>query len=323
MTGNQGNDAVPENRLATSPVADRGVVVELSRDPGALTARAALGLLPSRRGATLPERELVRRAVTVDRERLARYDRVCGFRLTDALPATYPHVLAFPLAMGLMSGADFPFPVVGLVHIANRITLHRPIDAGSRLDLSVRAADLRPHERGRQFDVVATAAVDGEEVWRGVSTYLRRSAPARGGKSQGEQPPGPAATARWRIPARVGVDYAAVSGDHNPIHTSRLGARLFGFARPIAHGMWSKARCLAALEGRLPEAYTVDVAFKLPVLLPATVAFAVTSSAGGMGFALHSAGSGRPHLAGSIPGSSAGLRAVGAPDLAAEQLGGA
>ncbi|HET6532466.1 MAG TPA: MaoC/PaaZ C-terminal domain-containing protein [Actinoplanes sp.] len=267
--------------------------------PGALYARAALGLVPRRRPTGLPARELVRRSVTVDREHLARYDRVCGFRLTDTLPATYPHVLAFPLAMRLMSAADFPFPVVGLVHVANRITLHRPIDAGTRLDLSVHAVDLRPHHRGQQFDVVATAAAGGVEVWRGTATYLRKSRQSEH-RDRGERTGPPVPSARWRIPARVGPDYAAVSGDHNPIHTSRLGARLFGFPRPIAHGMWTAARCLAALEGRLPESYTVDVAFKLPVLLPATVAFAVTTGGDDWHFGLHSAGSGRPHLTGSL-----------------------
>ena len=88
-------------------------------------------------------------------------------------------------------------------------------------------------------------------------------------RDRGERPTPPAGSARWRVEPRVGTDYARVSGDRNPIHTSRLGARLFGFPRPIAHGMWSKARCLAALEGRLPDAYTVEVAFKLPVPLPA------------------------------------------------------
>jgi len=274
-------------------------VVDLTGRPGSSYARVALGLLPRRRGATLPDREVIRRAATVDREHLARYDRVCGFRLSDALPATYPHVLAAPLAMRLMSASDFPFPLAGLVHVANRITVRRPIDAGSRLDLSARAAGLRAHHRGQQFDVVTAATVDGEEVWRGVSTYLRRE--GRGERrDQGDQPPGPAAAARWRVPARVGPDYAAVSGDHNPIHTSRLGAYLFGFPRPIAHGMWSKARCLAALEGRLPAAYTVDVAFKLPILLPATVGFAAARTADGWDFTVRSAGSGRPHLAGSI-----------------------
>ncbi len=275
------------------------MVVELTEDPRGLYARAALGLLPRRRGTALPDRALLRRGVTVDADRLAGYSRVCGFRLTGTLPATYPQILAFPLAMRLMSAADFPFPVVGLVHVANRITLRRPIDAGARLDLSVHAADLRPHDRGQQFDVVATAAADGEEVWRGTATYLRKQRPGDQ-RGRGERIDPPAPSARWQAPARIGRDYAAVSGDHNPIHTSRLGARLFGFPRPIAHGMWTAARCLAALEGRLPGAYTMDVAFKLPILLPATVAFAATADGDGWQFGVHSAGSGRPHLTGSL-----------------------
>lgn len=257
--------------------------------------RAAIGLVPwYGRPKDLPDTELTRR-VTVDRRRLADYNRVCGFRLADPLPPTYPHVLAFPLAMHLMSASTFPFPVVGLVHVANRIELRRPIDVAEPLVLSVRAADLRPHDRGQQFDVVATAAVDDEVVWRGVSTYLKRESGGARGDRTAAAPPAP--SARWRCEPRTGTDYARVSGDHNPIHTSRLGARLFGFARPIAHGMWSKARCLAALEGRLPDAYTVDVAFKLPIFLPSTVAFSATPA---WTFALHDANSHKPHLTGVI-----------------------
>lgn len=276
-------------------------VVELTSDPSGLYRRAALGLLPTKRPAGLPDREIARRGVTVDRDHLARYDRVCGFRLTDALPATYPHVLAFPLAMTLMSASDFPFPVVGLVHVANRITMLRPIPASATLDFLVRAENLRSHDRGRAFDVVATAFADGENVWTGVSTYLSKNAHKRDGHARRDHPPMPAPTAVWKVPARIGSDYAAVSGDHNPIHTSRIGARLFGFARPIAHGMWSKARALAALEGRLPSAYTVDVAFKQPILLPARVGFTATPlsapPSGGWNFRLDSQ---RPHLAGQV-----------------------
>jgi hypothetical protein len=257
--------------------------------------RAAVGLLPFRRPASLPDRQLARTAVTVDRPHLARYDRVCGFRLTDTLPATYPHVLAFPLAMRLMSAMEFPFPVVGLVHVANRITLRRPIDASESFDLSVNSENLRPHDRGQQFDVVAVATIAGEEVWRGVATYLSKTAAP--GSTKRDHPPAPAASAAWRVPRRVGTDYADVSGDHNPIHTSRVGARLFGFTRPIAHGMWTKARCLAALEGRLPAAYTVDVAFKLPILLPGRVSFHATPARGGWEFGVDS---GKPHLAGLV-----------------------
>jgi acyl dehydratase len=281
-----------------------GNVVELDRPPSTarLFRRAALGALPgtgSRRGTELPDTTLVLREVEVDRAHLAAYDRVCGFRLADALPPTYPHVLAFPLAMQLMCGTDFPFPVVGLVHVANRIEVRRPVSASERLDLRVHAENLRPHERGRQLDVVASASVGDEEVWHGVSTYLRREI-ASDRRTEGDRPRPPAPTATWRVAPQVGTDYAAASGDHNPIHTSRLGARLLGFPRPIAHGMWSKARCLAALEGRLPDGYAAEVTFKLPILLPATVAFAATPAGRGWTVALHGARSGKPHLTGAV-----------------------
>ncbi|WP_422772646.1 MaoC/PaaZ C-terminal domain-containing protein [Plantactinospora sp. WMMC1484] len=277
--------------------------MELAAVPavGPLYRRAAIGLAPglgpARRAGRLPATELLVRGVVVDRDHLAAYDGVCGFRLRDALPATYPHVLAFPLALRLMSAPEFPLPLVGLVHVANRITTYRRMDAAEPLDLSVRAVDLRPHDRGRQFDVVCTASSGGDVVWRGLSTYLRRERTTRegAGRGPGERPAPPAPTGLWRVPSGVGRDYARVSGDHNPIHTSRIAARLFGFARPIAHGMWSKARCLAALEGRLPDAYTVDVAFKAPLPLPGTVAF---SAAEGWTFGLHDPSRGRPYLVG-------------------------
>ncbi|MEV4628016.1 MaoC/PaaZ C-terminal domain-containing protein [Micromonospora sp. NPDC049523] len=290
---------------------DQGERVELSSAPatGALYRRAVTALLPGRRRsagagrpdveAPLPRTELLLHGVTVDREHLAAYDRVCGFRLTDALPATYPHVLAFPLAMRLMTAPDFPFPLLGLVHVANRISLLRPVDAGETLDLAVRTADARPHARGRQFDVLATASVNGEPVWHDVSTYLRKepTPTAVERHEPGDRPTPPAATGQWRVTPQVGTDYARVSGDRNPIHTSRLGARLLGYPRPIAHGMWSKARCLAALEGRLPEAFTVEVSFKRPIRLPGAVNFHATPA---WDFALHDPDSGAPHLVGSL-----------------------
>jgi MaoC like domain len=223
-----------------------------------------------RRPSGLPDRELTR-SVEVDRGHLAAYDRVCGFRLRDELPATYPHVLAFPLAMELLTG-PFPLSPLGLVHVANRIEVLRAPGAGERLDLRVWAADLRPHDRGTQFDMLAEATVDGEVVWRDASTYLHRERGGGGGRD-GAEPPVPSAI--WRVPGDIGRRYAAVSGDSNPIHLHGLAAKALGQPGAIAHGMWTKARCLAALEGELPEAYAVDVRFKLPLRIPGRATFSV------------------------------------------------
>ena len=80
--------------------------------------------------------------------------------------------------------------------------------------------------------------------------------------------------------------------------STALTAKAFGFPRQIAHGMWTKARCLAALDGRLPDAVTVDVAFKKPVLLPGTVAFGSRREDDGYDFSLTRPKDGAPHLVG-------------------------
>jgi acyl dehydratase len=264
-----------------------------------------LRLLRIRRPDELPERELTRE-VSVDLEHLAAYDRVCGFRLRDELPATYPHVLAFPLAMDLLTGS-FPFSPLGLVHIANRIEQLRPLRADERLALRLRAQDLRPHDRGRQFDVVAEASAAGEVVWRDRSTYLHRRVTSPGGRRprgdrgadrrrpDGETPNPGAPAAVWRLPGDIGRRYASVSGDNNPIHTRALLAKVLGQPGTIAHGMWTKARALAALEGTLPDAYTVDVRFKVPLRIPGRATFSTSNGS----FAVHDA-RGRPHLEGTI-----------------------
>jgi MaoC dehydratase-like protein len=252
-----------------------------------------------RKGNELPDTVYTLSGVAVDRGHLAAYNRVCGFRLADELPATYPHLLAFPLQIKLMSGNDFPFPLVGSVHVANRITQARPLRVNEKLDLRVHLENLRDHPRGRQFDMVSEALVDGAVVWTDVSTYLRRGGGAgKSEKSERAEPPAP--TAIWHVPDDIGRRYGEVSGDRNPIHLYKLTAKMFGFPRAIAHGMWTKARCLAAFEGRLPAAYTVEVGFKLPVLLPAKVGFAADETDNGWRFDLFGAKNGKPHLTGTI-----------------------
>ncbi|PXY31578.1 MaoC/PaaZ C-terminal domain-containing protein [Prauserella muralis] len=238
-----------------------------------LYPKAALGSLRRSGGQALPDTEYVRTGVVADPAHVAAYNRVCGFRLADELPATYPHILAFPLQMALMTQPDFPFPVLGMVHVANRITQHRAVRIGEAFTLRVRAENLRPHEKGTQFDVVSEAVVGDETVWTDVSTYLRRGGGSGGSKGRAAQLAKPSPSAIWHVPGDIGRRYAEVSGDRNPIHLHPLTARLFGFPKAIAHGMWTKARSLAAFEGRLGESYTVDVRFQQPVLLPAKAAF--------------------------------------------------
>jgi acyl dehydratase len=253
----------------------------------------------------LPDLALQLDDVALDPGHVADYARVCGFALRDAVPPTYLHVLAFPLAMRLMTDSAFPFGVLGLVHVDNAIEHVRPVTTAETVSLRVHAEDLRDHPRGRQFDVVAvaTTTAGGERVWEGRSTYLRRGgggAAKDDNKTERAAPPAPEAL--WSIPGDIGRRYGAVSGDRNPIHLHNLSAKLFGMPRAIAHGMWLKARVLAALQPELPDRFTANVRFKRPVLLPATVAFSTRKDADGRAFAVHDAQRGIPHVEGRVSG---------------------
>lgn len=271
-----------------------------------LFAKAALGAIPGSGtlpflaggGGELPDTELALDAIEIDSGHLARYCDVCSFTLRDTLPVTYPHVLAFPLHMALLTDSSFPFPAIGLVHIANEITQHRPLGTAERLSLKVGVGDLAPHPKGRTFRIRTEARVGDELVWEGLSTNLRRGSGGDGANADDGLPDvelRPAA--EWKLPGDLGRSYAGVSGDRNPIHLYGLTAKAFGFPRQIAHGMWSKARCLAALEGRLGDSFTVSVAFKRPILLPGKVEFALGEDAGRIAFGLRSP-DGTPHLQG-------------------------
>ena len=279
-------------------------LLESSPSIARLIARA-MATGSSRPGVSgdLPARSVGRAAVTVDVSELAAYARVCGMTLRNALPATYLHVLTFPLQVHLMAARDFPFAMAGMVHVANTMTLHRPVDLAETLTLSTRAVDVRPHRRGVTVDLLGLAEAGGERVWEGRSTYLVRGGSVAG--EAGEEAPLTDASelpwrAQWRLPAELGRRYAAAAGDVNPIHLTPVAARAFGFPRAIAHGMWTHARVLAALEGRLPPRHTVQVQFRKPILLPSTVELRAQTRDAGWDVAVTGRGGGREHLLGTV-----------------------
>lgn len=327
---------------------------------GKALGRTVQAAAPSRlartpRSTSLPQVRYSVTEVPVAVGHLAEYQHLLGEAGGDELPAGYVHVLGFPLAMQLMVRPDFPLPVLGMVHIANRVTQHQPLHVTDGLRIRAWAENLRAHRSGTQVDlVVEVSAQEGPEVaWRGVSTYLAKGTrlpgtalvepagdPSRsdGGSRSGQpdddsrsgqpdddsrngQPDGgsrgrqddadarggppeeelPGMTAQWRLTPSTARQYAAISGDRNPIHTSALSAKAFGFPRAIAHGMYTAARALAAVGGARGTAFTWEVDFAKPVLLPSTVAFGQRrSESGEYTYAGWKPGTDRIHFTGSV-----------------------
>lgn len=235
-------------------------------------------------GNTLPEQGL-RCRVSIDPKQVAAYRKVCGFAQSPILPATYPHILAFGLQMRLLTDNSFPFPLLGLIHLSNRISIHRPLGGVSELSIAVHAQNLRPHPKGATFDLITTVEDSLGLLWEAESRMLCRGVKLEC-EAQDDAQPSPTQVSeltRWKAPADIGRRYARVSGDYNPIHLSAITAKLFGFPQAIAHGLWNKGRTLAALGEHLPTAnIEISVEFRKPVRLPGEVTL-LASAAGSSG----------------------------------------
>jgi len=254
----------------------RTVVIDTLPPPAKLYGRALPALFRRARSPELPALRLVRPDVKLDAEQVGRYARVCGFIPEHGVPLTFPHVLAFPLHLMMLTDPSFPWSALGVVHLSNSVRLRRPLTAGQGLRIEVECGPLMPHQKGQAFTLHTRIYRRGEAVWEGDSVYLKR-----GVRSESAAPsieiadasdarvPLLAREARWQLPPQLGRDYAKASGDFNPIHLHTLSAKAFGFPRAIAHGMWTLARAASSLQPPKPLAEaTLSAEFKLPMLLP-------------------------------------------------------
>lgn len=251
-----------------------------------------------------PTSRLEVRGVTVDPADLAAYTSATGLRLGNELPPTYFFVVGFPLTMELMSRPDFPFAPVGAVHVANVIEQKRALRIDETFTVRTRGEDLRPHRKGLLIDIVTEVLTDGAEpVWTQTATMLSQGTSfAKGaptaittrGLDDARLLPKPevpdhAANAQWTWTRDNVRAYVTASGDANPIHTSNLGAKAFGFPGVIAHGMFSAASVLQLLEGKLGGALRYSVEFHKPVVVPTRVAAWATGDGASTGLQLRSA----------------------------------
>ena len=266
--------------------------------------RAAAGALPLiPRGEHLPEKTLTVSDVAIDRDNVAKYAALTGLRYADTIPLTYPFALTFPTVMELITGFDFPFSAMGAVHVENQITRSRPISVTDTVNIKTHAENLREHRKGLLVDVATDVSVGNDCAWQQVTTFLHQQRTSLSDKpkpSPVKRPKLPPPDSILRITPRQIRRYASVGGDHNPIHTSSVGAKLFGFPAAIAHGMFSAAAVLANIEGQLPNAVRYWVKFGKPVILPATAGLYVDRVADGWDLSLRNVSKGYPYLTGEV-----------------------
>ncbi len=273
--------------------------------PLSLKALASASRKPPRQ-IDLPHLRVNLELLRFDPENLKAYRSICGFPMSGGLPIPYPQVSAIVLQMYLLTRPQFPLPLLGLVHLKNRITQERELSLDEAFSVQVGISEHRVSDKGLEFDLETLYAdAGGKTVWASVATVLYRQKTPDSGKPKKPAPvdsdAGLAEYHRFEAPENIGRRYGKIAGDNNPIHLYPLTARLFGFPRHIAHGMWSMARCCALLQeglGHPPHELTTQ--FRQPLFLPARVALRHGEQGDGFAFKLISRDSDKTHLTGTL-----------------------
>ncbi len=253
----------------------------------------------------LPRVGLRVRNVRASAELLARYRDVCCFTADGFLPLTYPQVLAAPLHVALLGRPDFPYPLLGLIHVRNDIRQVRRLPEAATLSVSAWFESQREVAAGIELELKTVVEAEGAPVWEALTTMLRRKARKEGerkprGSDEDAQRFATGQPVHWSVPGDTGRRYARASGDYNPIHLTALTARPFGFPRAIAHGMWTLARCMAEVgEVARGERLALSVEFRRPLLLPSRVTFQTLRHDEGVDFRVASE-EGKSHLLGRL-----------------------
>lgn len=212
--------------------------------------------------------------------------------LAALIHPNYAQTLSLPMQLSMMVNKAFPFSPMGIVHVANQITVHSLPEHTDSLQLKTCFGRVYIHRKGWLFEVITLASASKFEhpsipQIKATSYYLARAKhPSDIEISSEHEVPG------WIVDsaqvevnemsaekhsklldfsANIGRQYAKVSGDYNPIHLHKLSAKLFGFKKAIAHGMYSKALAISSIanhEAFYKGGFEIDTIFKQAISLP-------------------------------------------------------
>ncbi|MCP4117941.1 MAG: hypothetical protein GY737_21595 [Desulfobacteraceae bacterium] len=289
--------AAPEIEIALSSAPSMGKVFS-----------KALLLSLSKRQGVLKEKETRGIRVFMDRippdpGRIEAFRRVCREPMDrTVLPVVYLETLFVGMLGRLITSPFFPISPMGLIHTRQRIVQHRPVDEKEILDAQCGLRRMTKSGKGVTLECFLEVRSDNELVWEGVATFLSRNRATGKKKKKRHTPPPLPVREIFDLAEDTGRAYARASNDYNPHHLYGFSARLLGFRSPIAHGMYTLARSVAAIQGKnaLDSPMLIETGFKLPVYLPARAALGYDTFGDTISFELKDADSGLPHVAGSI-----------------------
>lgn len=253
-------------------------------------------------GNKLPEKGYTIEGLTIDKKQFAAYCKMFGFE-GSTVPSAYWYIRLFSLQSLLLAHPDAPFPMPGMVHLSCEIKQYDTIYPSDKLDATCKFGKLIQHDKGTAVEIIVTLKRHDKVVWeeKNINLYM-------GKKGLGEPADEKPAieiteadrTLPWSLGTNLGLEYAKVSGDYNPIHLHTLGAKVLGFPKHLIHGWYSLSRAIAPIQSSMKGAHELYVSFKKPLFLPGKVVSRTQETSDTIFFDVINETEGYPHLKGYV-----------------------
>lgn len=253
-------------------------------------------------GNSLPDKGYTLKGLTIDKKQYSAYCKMFGFD-ESTVPSPYWYIRLFGLQSLLMAHPDAPFPMPGMVHLSCEIKQYNTIYPSDKLDVTCQFGRLLQHDKGTAMEIITTLKRNDKIVWeqKNINLYLGKKGI---GEVADEKPAieitHASNTYPWSLSSNLGLEYAKVSGDYNPIHLHNLGAKMLGFPKHLIHGWYSLSRAVAPVQSSIKGIHELYVSFKKPLFLPGKVLSRIQEDGETIYFDLINEKEGYPHLKGYI-----------------------
>lgn len=245
------------------------------------------------------------KGVTVEKKHLITFNRLCGINDSAKLPLIYPFTLIYPLLQRILAHKEAPLTIFRTLNSRIQVLQHRRIGIDETLDIRCALVRHRIREKGLEIDIASVIEAAGEPVWENIQTYYYRgqfgAADAAYEPPEFEPIPEADLVAAWFLTAGVGLSFAAVSGDGNGIHYSKMYARIFGFERDFAQPLLVLAGSVERLlNADYDKAVSLDVSLKGPFYYERNIMLKKASIKDATRFDIYSEGNPRPCIEGKL-----------------------
>lgn len=269
--------------------------------PGALETLIKAGSTSWKKpGTVLPDAGFSIDRVQTDPKQYAAFCKMFGYS-GEKVPSTYWHIRLFSIRALLGAHPQAPFPMPGMVHLTDEIQQMDVIHPNDNLRMECKFGQLLHHDKGTAFETLTTLYKGSRPVWRENAVNLYFGKKGLGQKdvfNPSIEVPEPKDPQNWELGTMLGIEYAQISGDYNPIHLHTLTAKAMGFPRHLIHGWYSVNRTLARRQERITQPHELFVAFKKPLFIPGKVTSNIHDGEKSITFEVVDTKEGFPHLKG-------------------------